>query len=82
MTLDPEKIRKRVARLTTDDLMLWADNAATGMQRYLDDFRRNPDEAFLGEVKLAALSMDAVVDELALRLKQHREQLARAEQAE
>jgi hypothetical protein len=78
--LDPGKIRSRVARMTTDDLMLWADNAATGMQRYLDDFRRHPDEAFLGEVKLAALSMDVVVDELSIRLRQQQEQLAREQQ--
>lgn len=71
--MDPEKIRKRVAKIVTDDLLMWADNAASGIQRQLDDFRREPDEAHLGEIKLAALSLDAVADELALRLKQARE---------
>jgi hypothetical protein len=71
--ISPEKIRRRVARITTDDLLMWADNAASGIQRQLDDFRREPDEAHLGEIKLAALSLDAVTDELALRMKQARE---------
>ena len=75
MTLDPEKIRKRVARISTDDLFLWADNAAAGMMRQLDDFRRNPDESHLAEVKLASLTMDLVCDELGVRLKQAQEQL-------
>lgn len=73
MILDPEKIRRRVARLSTDDLMLWADNAASGMQRYLDDFRRSPDEAYLAEIKLAAISMDFVVDEMSARLSQDKD---------
>lgn len=80
MTLDPEKIKARIARMQSADLLLWAENAATGMQRYLDDFRRNPDEAYLGEIKLAAISMDFVVDEMAARLQRNREQLARQEQ--
>jgi hypothetical protein len=73
--LDPERIKKRVARMTTDDLLMWADNATSGMQRYLDDFRRSPDEAQLGEINLAALSMTFVCDELAIRLKQEQEAL-------
>jgi hypothetical protein len=64
------RISKRVARMTTDDLMSWADTATYGMQRQLDDFRRNPDEQHLAEIKLAALSMDAVADELGVRLAQ------------
>jgi hypothetical protein len=64
------RIARRVAKMTTDDLMLWADNAASGMQRQLDDFRRHPAEDHLAEIKLAALSMDAVVDELGIRLAQ------------
>lgn len=73
--MDPEKIRRRVSKIPSADLLLWADNAASGMQRHLDDFRRTPIEDHLGEIKLAALTMDAVVDELATRLKQAREQL-------
>lgn len=80
--MDRAKMEARVAGMNTDDLLIWADNAATGMQRYLDDFRRNLDEACLAEVKLAALSMDVVVDELALRLKQYQNQLAREQQPE
>lgn len=63
------RIKRRVGMMTPEDLLLWADAAASGMQRQLDDFRRNPDEAHLAEIKLAALSMDAVVDELGVRLR-------------
>ena len=62
--------------MSTDDLMSWADTATYGMQRQLDDFRRKPDEAHLAEIKLAALSMDAVADELSLRLRQQRDTMA------
>lgn len=82
MTLDREKIAARVAKMATDEIILWADNAATGMQRYMDDFRRTLDEAALGEVKLAALSMDICVDELAIRLRQYQELLAQGEYQE
>lgn len=73
--MTPERIQARVARINTDDLMLWADAAAAGMMRHLDDFRRSRDEAHLGEVSLAALSMGYVVDELASRVRKEREQL-------
>ncbi len=59
-------------KLPTDDLMTWADLAASGMQRYLDDFRRTKDEAFVGEVTLAAVSMEIVVDVLSERLARER----------
>lgn len=64
------RIKTRVEKMSTDDLMSWADTALYGMQRQLDDFRRDPDEAHLAEIKLAALSMDAVADELGVRLNQ------------
>lgn len=64
------RIKTRVEKMTTDDLMSWAETAVYGIQRQLDDFRRDPDEAHLAEIKLAALSMDAVADELGVRLNQ------------
>lgn len=66
------RLRKRVAGMTTDDLMSWADTATYGMQRQFDDFRKAPDEAHLAEIKLAALSIDALADELGVRLAQAR----------
>lgn len=80
--IDLEKIQRRVAKTNTDDLLMWADNAASGIQRQLDDFRRSPDEAHLAEIKLAAVSMDCVADELGIRLRQHRESLDESEHAE
>lgn len=73
MIQDPEKIRRRVARMDTEDLLTWANSAAGGMQRQLDDFRRAPAEDHLGEIKIATLTMDFVIDELAVRLKQAQE---------
>ena len=74
MSTTPEemarRINRRVAMMSTDDLMSWADTATYGMQRQFDDFRKNPDEAHLAEIKLAALSIDAVADELGVRLAQ------------
>lgn len=80
--MDRAKLEARVQGQKTDDLLIWADTAASGMQRYLDDFRRTGDVACLAEVKLAALTMDAVVDEVAIRMEQYRAQLARQQQAE
>lgn len=74
MSLTPEelaaRIKRRVEKMTTDDLMSWADTATYGIQRQFDDFRKAPDEAHLAEIKLAALSIDAVADELGIRLAQ------------
>lgn len=64
------RVKNRVEKMDTTDLMSWLDMAASGVQRQLDDFRKNPDEAHLAEIKLAALSMDAVADELGVRLRQ------------
>lgn len=59
------RIQKRVRMMPPDDLLSWADTAASGMQRHLDDFRRTGDTAHLAEIRLAAVSMDAVVERLA-----------------
>lgn len=67
------RMTKRVQGMDSSALLEWADLAAMGMQRQLDDFRRNPDEAHLGEINVALLGMGAVIDELALRMRQARE---------
>jgi hypothetical protein len=64
------RMQRRVAMTTTDDLLSWADTATYGIQRQFDDFRKKPDEAHLAEIKLAAATLDAVADELAVRIKQ------------
>lgn len=75
MTIDHEKIQRRIARLSTDDLMMWADNAASGMQRQMDDFRRTPVEDHLHETKLAAVTMQYVCDELLERQRKAKQSL-------
>jgi hypothetical protein len=67
------RMARRVQRMDSSALLEWADLAASGMQRQLDDFRKNPDESHLGEINVALLGMGAVVDELALRMRQARE---------
>lgn len=64
------RLKRRVEKMDSTDLMSWLDMAASGVQRQLDDFRRKPAEDHLAEIKLAALSMDAVADELGVRLRQ------------
>ena len=71
--IKPEQIRNRVQRMDSSMLIEWADLAASGMQRQLDDFRRGPDEAHLGEIQVALITMGAVVDELGERMRQRRE---------
>lgn len=80
--LDPEKVKRRISKLSTSELMDWADVAASGIMRHLDDFRRTPDEAHLGEISLAAATMGYVVDELAAKLRKARESLDSASHAE
>lgn len=64
------RLRNRVAKMDTNDLMVWADVAAMGIQRQLDDFRKKPDERHLSEIHLATISMDAVCEELGIRMAQ------------
>jgi hypothetical protein len=64
------RVAKRVMMMDSSALMEWADLAAAGMQRQLDDFRRSPDESHLGEIQVALIGMGAVVDELGIRLQQ------------
>ncbi len=67
------RMARRVQRMDSSALLEWADLATSGMQRQLDDFRKHPDESHLGEINVALLGMGAVVDELALRMRQARE---------
>lgn len=80
--LDPERIKRRITKLSTSELLDWADVAASGIMRHLDSFRRTPDEAHLGEISLAAVTMGYVVDELAEKLRKAREPLDSASHAE
>lgn len=68
-------IRKRVAKISTTDLLMWAEQAFAGGLRYLDDFRRNPDLAFLGEIQTALIALGATVDELVIRVEAQHEEL-------
>ena len=58
------RIRRRVAMMSPSDLMSWADTATYGIQRHLDDFRRTQDPANLAEIRLAAITMEAMCDAL------------------
>lgn len=64
-----ERLDRRVRKQSTEDLLMWAETAAMGMQRYVDDFRRTPDESYLGEISLAAATMGAVAQVLAERVR-------------
>ena len=70
--MNPERIKRRIASLSTPELMDWANLAVSGMMKHLDDFRRSPDETHLGEVSLAAVTLGYVVDDLAERTRNAR----------
>lgn len=71
--MNPEEVlnraRRRVRMMSSEDLRLWSDNAVSGMQRQFDDFWKSPDDAHLGEINVALISLGAVVDELAARTR-------------
>ena len=67
--LDPivEKARKRLARLSTHEILNWADSAGSGMAKAFDDFRKHGEKETLEEIERALKSMSAVVEELKAR---------------
>lgn len=66
---DPQlaKARKRVAKLSTNELLGWADVAAAGMMRGFEDYRSKGQIVSLDEIKITLLSLSALTDELIIR---------------
>lgn len=62
-----ERARRRVTKITTPDLLLWADQALFGLGRDLDTFRRSGDLASLTEALEASVALRAVLEEVTRR---------------
>ena len=59
-----EKITKRIARIPTADLEMWAENSLTEIGRCLSLYSKNRDELILDEALLGAEALHAVLNEL------------------
>jgi hypothetical protein len=58
---------KRVSKLSTTDLLDWADAAGSGMAKGFMDFRKHGDYASLEDIGLGMITLQAVVYELKAR---------------
>jgi hypothetical protein len=61
------RARRRVSRMSTHELLEWADQAGTGMAKAFADFRKEGSLASLDEISVALLALTAVTDELTAR---------------
>lgn len=58
---------KRVAKLSTNALLDWADAAGTGMAKGFMDYRAHGEPDSLADISVGVLSMMAVIFELKAR---------------
>jgi hypothetical protein len=58
------KIEKRVERIGTQDLLLWADQALTSLGRDLTDWRKGGPHDLLAEAEIAAESLLILIREV------------------
>jgi len=59
-----EKVSKRVKKIPTADLSLWAEQAISELGRTLVAFEKTRSEDILNEALLGAEAVHAVIDEL------------------
>jgi len=59
-----ERASKRCSRLSTSQLLNWAEQALNGMGKGFDDFRDHGEQSSVEDIRLGLLSMLAVVTEL------------------
>jgi hypothetical protein len=64
----PEKVSKRVSRIPTGELEMWADQAITEIGRCLSGYTKNRDTVYLDEALKGAEALHAVVDQLHIRM--------------
>lgn len=60
----PEKIARRVARISTYDLTTWADQSLYELGRLLSIYERTQTKEALKELMLGAEAFHAVIEEL------------------
>lgn len=63
-----EKIAKRVAKIPTGELTLWADQSLYDLGRLISAYERSRDKAYLDELLTGAEALHAVAHELNRRM--------------
>ena len=58
------RAKKRVERLPTSEILMWADTAGAGISRALSDFQREGNRDSLEDAYTGILTMLGVVEEL------------------
>jgi hypothetical protein len=58
---EEERIRRRLSRLSTTEILDWADQAGSGIARALSDFRRTQDPVALLEAEKGARTLQTVM---------------------
>lgn len=65
----PEKVARRVSRIPTGELEMWADQAITEIGRCLSGYTKNRDAMYLDEALKGAEALHAVIDQLHNRMR-------------
>lgn len=63
-----EKVARRVSKIPTGELILWADQSLFDLGRCLSNYEKNKDKLYLEEALLGAEAVHAVVNELHIRM--------------
>lgn len=62
-----EKVARRVSTISTGELLSWAEQALSEINRCISGYQRNHEEWFLEEAVIGAEALHAVLDEYARR---------------
>lgn len=63
-----EKIARRVAKIPTGELTLWADQSLYDLGRLISAYERSREKAYLEELMVGAEAFHAVIHELNRRM--------------
>jgi hypothetical protein len=62
-----EKVAKRVAKIPTLDLEMWAEQAIYDIGRCLSSYQKHRDDIYLNEALVGSEALHAVINELGYR---------------
>lgn len=63
-----EKVSKRVSKIPTGELELWAETAVSDLYRCLSSYSKSRQQVYLDEALIGAEALHAVVNELHTRM--------------
>ena len=61
------KAARRVAKMSTHELLNWADAATMGVDKGFQDYRKEGDPVSLEEIRIGLIGLEAITLELLLR---------------